>query len=113
MEQFVIEHWISIASLLLQCGIVKVVWSKYKEYCVKAEARDVALRSLLRSQIIATCHKAEKEGYLEIFNVENLNEMYRTYKALDGNGGIETIVEAALDLPHYAVKKDETRCCDK
>ena len=50
-------------------------------------------------EIINICHNAEKEGFLPIWALENLTDMYNTYKALGGNGAITGLYNKTIQLP--------------
>lgn len=93
-------HWITILTLLVNCGVFKYLYNFLKEYKERDAARDDATRSLLRTEIINICHKAEEKGYLPIYNLENLNDMYRAYKALGGNGAIVELYNHVKNFPH-------------
>lgn len=99
MEQ-IQTHWITILTLLVNCGVFKYLYNFLKEYKERDAARDDATRSLLRTEIINICHKAEEKGYLPIYNLENLNDMFRAYKALGGNGAISELYNHVKNYPH-------------
>ena len=92
MEQFIAQHWAEIIIIAAQCGILKIGYTVLQKYLQRTEARDDAIRSLLRT---------------EIYNLENLMEMFKSYKALGGNGAITKIYEQTIRLPHSAEKKNE------
>jgi hypothetical protein len=64
------------------------------------EAIQNALRSILRNNIIETCLNAEERGYIPLHDVENLNDMFASYEALDGNGTTKQLYEKTIKLPH-------------
>lgn len=104
---FITNNWASIILVLLQCGLLQFAYSLYKEYEKKEEekkakriASDIAIRSLLRTEIIGLCHKAEKEGFIAVYNMENLAEMYNAYHELGGNGSISELYNMTMCLPH-------------
>lgn len=99
-------NWTDIASLIIQLGLLKFVWGLYKKYEAKAEARDGAIRSLLRTDIIHICHRAEEKGCIEVYNLENLDDMYQHYRTLGGNGAIKAMYESTKQHP-IAVKGDK------
>lgn len=106
--------WKDIAiaiGFVLETGVVGVLWRMYKGYQAnetkKAQeraAQDKAMRdamcSILRSDIFRICLKAERNGYIPLYDVENLSTMLPCYKALGGNGTAERLCEQALSLPH-------------
>lgn len=97
---FLEEHWIVILSLAIECGILKYVSKFLKDYRTREAARDKAIRSLLRTEIITICNKAEEKGYLPIYNLENVNDMYKAYKELGGNGAITDLYTQVKGYPH-------------
>lgn len=78
---------------------LKIAYSLYKNFIQKEANRDCAIRGLLRVEIINICHNAEKEGFLPIWALENLTDMYNTYKALGGNGAITGLYNKTIQLP--------------
>lgn len=103
------KHWFDIAVILLQCGVLKIAYAYVKNFVKKQDARDDAVRSLLRTEIINVCHKSMENGYIAIYNLENVIDMYKSYKALDGNGAIDTIYEQAIELPHSLPEWEKKR----
>lgn len=99
MENFISNDWLTIATLAIQAGILKFVYNLYKNFIQKEANRDCAIRGLLRVEIINICHNAEKEGFLPIWALENLTDMYNTYKALGGNGAITGLYNKTIQLP--------------
>lgn len=99
MEYFLSGEWLTIITLAVQAGILKFAYRLYKNFIVKENNRDSAIRGLLRVEIINICHNAEKEGFLPIWALENLTDMYNTYKALGGNGAITGLYNKTIQLP--------------
>lgn len=92
---FITHYWADIAQLTIQLGLVQFGYRLYKKWRQKSEAHDNAMRSLLRAEIIHTCHRADEKGFIEVYNLENLDDMYTAYHALGGNGAIKTMYEQA------------------
>lgn len=58
------------------------------------------LRALLRDRILqAYKHYHEDKGYCPIYALENVEEMYKQYYALGGNGTITKLLEELKELP--------------
>lgn len=100
---FLATYGITIITVLINCGVLggalKFAYNKFNRYIERAEARDDATRSLCRAEIISICHKAQKEGYIAYYNLENLKLLYASYKALGGNGTAEIIYSKTIKLP--------------
>lgn len=105
IETLIIEHSLEIVMVAIQCGVLKYAWNKFRKYADKSEARDDAVRSLLRADIISMCHKSMTKGYIVLYNRENLIDMHTAYEALGGNGAVKSIYEQTMNLP--TVLKDE------
>nr|DAH52991.1 MAG TPA: hypothetical protein [Caudoviricetes sp.] len=109
--EFITGPWFTVLSLFLQCGILKFLYEYLKENKRqekareeeerrKREAHDQAIRSLLRTEIISIYHKAEEKGFLPIYNLENIDDMYKAYKTLGGNGAITELYNQVKNYPH-------------
>lgn len=99
MDVDIQQIW-SIISLILQCGVIKYVYSMYSDKKQKTSARDEALKCLLRTGIYGIYHKGEKDGYIRLYALENATMMYNAYHALGGNGAVTTVYNKILEMPH-------------
>lgn len=99
MDDFLSGEWLTLITLAVQAGILKFAYRLYKNFTEKENNRDSAIRGLLRVEIINICHRAEKDGVLPIWALENLTDMYNTYKALGGNGAISGLYNKTIRLP--------------
>lgn len=59
------------------------------------------VRSLLRKEIIDYYNHYMDLGYIPIFAMENVIDMYRAYHRLGGNGTITKIVEELKELSSF------------
>ena len=98
--EVITKNWVNLAVLLLQCGFLEF------ERESKNKAIDVAIRSLLRTEIISLCYKAETQGYIALYNLESLTDMYQAYHELGGNGSISEIYQKAMKLPNMSVHRE-------
>lgn len=96
---FVNEHWFAIITLLIQCG----VFGCFGSYLNRAKARNKAILSLCRAEIISLCHKAKNDGFIAYYNVENLDKLFKAYSNLGGNGAAKELVKQTKLLP---IKKE-------
>ncbi len=72
---------------------------RLKKIDEKNELLSNGLRSMLRQDIINTYDKYMKKGYAEVYVKDNIQDMYKNYHALGGNGTITHLVEEFMDLP--------------
>ena len=63
------------------------------------------VRSLLRKEIIDEYNHYMDVGYIPIYALENVVEMYKAYHRLGGNGACTKIVEELKDLSSYQHKE--------
>lgn len=100
---FLESNWATILGFLVNIGILKYILTllknRFDDYQLRAEARDNATKSLCRTEIISICHKAQKDGYIEYYNLENLTLLFKAYKALGGNGAAEKMYNKTINLP--------------
>ncbi|WP_302299617.1 hypothetical protein [Phascolarctobacterium faecium] len=106
-----------VISLLVQSGFLGVGWKVYSNYKKqveergkKTEALHNATRSLLRTEIIGIYHKSEEDGFIPLYNLENITDMYICYKALGGNGAITELYHKALQLPQKSPDTERGEC---
>ena len=111
--EFLIKNGVTLAVLLLQCGFLEFGYRLYKDFKkhrserdAKNKAVDVAIRSLLRMEIIGLCYKAETQGYIALYNLENLTDMYQAYHDLGGNGSISEIYQKVMKLPNAPIYRE-------
>ena len=58
-----------------------------------------ALQALLRDSIINMYNKYSQEQYMPVYEKESLENLYRQYHNLNGNGVVEHLVEKLYNLP--------------
>ena len=108
---------VAIISLVIQSGFLTVAYRLYTKYQKqveergkKTEALHNATRSLLRTEIIGIYHKSEEDGFIPLYNLENITDMYICYKALGGNGAITELYHKALQLPQKSPDIERGEC---
>ncbi|MBR0307849.1 MAG: hypothetical protein IJH92_03050 [Mogibacterium sp.] len=56
------------------------------------------LRCLLRENIIAICDRCLERGSMKMHDLESLEDMAKEYRALDGNGSVEKLIQDTKKL---------------
>ena len=78
-------------------GLLGFLCGIFLKRAKKAKDEDTAIKAglvaLLRTHIIQECDKCTERGYVHIYNLENVNDMYEVYHSLGGNGTITGMVE--------------------
>lgn len=83
-------NFFAAISLALLSGIVWAIVALF-----------AGVRSLLRKEIIDYYNHYMDLGYIPIFAMENVIDMYRAYHRLGGNGTITKIVEELKELSSH------------
>lgn len=76
-------------------GISGIAVKIYKDN----KAVKLALLSIIRSQIVSKCESYQSKGYLPEYARYCLEDLFKQYKALGGNHGIEILVNNTFELP--------------
>ena len=69
------------------------------------------MQAMLRDHIIQTASKSMKQGYAQVYMVENMTHMFESYVDLGGNGAVHYIFEKFMNLP--VVRDDNGKEGDK
>ena len=81
------------------------IYKELKENKKANKAMKASMLSLIRSQIVNKCENYMNEGYLPEYARYCLEDLFKQYKILGGNHGIETLVNKCFELP--PVKKED------
>lgn len=95
---FIIKYWLqfifggTIAMLGLGYRHLLKRWKKF-------ESVENGIQALLRNSIISLYNRQMERGFCPIYELENIDAMYREYKVLGGNGTIDTLYKKVHGLP--------------
>ena len=81
---------------------------KIKKEQVKTQAINAAVLALLHDRLYQACQFYLKRGYCTVGDRDNLEYMFRPYKALGGNGTGEELYNRCLALT-YEPEESEDR----
>ncbi len=70
---------------------------RYRDTWEKALSEGI--KSLLRSEIISTYHKARDRGYASLETKEYIERVYVSYSNLNGNGLGKSMYESIMEMP--------------
>lgn len=98
MVEFVIKYWVGIGFGAIMT-VLGAVYRKFQWMHVKYVSSELALRALLRDKIITVYNKYSERGSIPIYELESLDDMFKQYKNLGGNGIITELVERIENLP--------------
>lgn len=86
-------------AVLGSSGVASVVVACLQRHWSKKDKQDGRIDALVAAQQVIMIDRVRylgrcyiDEGYISLADKENLNGMYKAYKALGGNGHLETIM---------------------
>ena len=102
MGNWILRYWIES----LFAAVTVIVTIEYKKVVSKLKAEEqshVALKlgvqALLRDRIYQAHNYYCEKGYCPIYARENIEELFKQYKVLGGNGVVCKLVEDMFTLP--------------
>lgn len=95
----IIRIFISWLIPFVCAGGFTYIIKKLKDNDKANKAMKTSKLALIRSQIVSKCESYIKQGYLPEYARYCLEELFKNYKALGGNHGLEVLVEQCYQLP--------------
>lgn len=80
-------------------GIIGMLWKRMKEINQETDAIKAGVQALLRDRLIQSYRYFSAQGYADVNDRENFENMYQQYHALRKNGVMDGIHEKFMDLP--------------
>lgn len=80
-------------------GIITYIIKELKDNRKNNKAMKDSMVLLMRSQIVGKCEKYLKEKYLPDYARSCLEDLFKEYKVLGGNHGVEKLVDKTFELP--------------
>ncbi len=100
--QYIIEHipefiYSVTLAIIAFCG--KYIWRVVKEDKLAQQGMQQGILTLLRSSLIRNYNDYKERGYIPVYAMENVEQLYQAYHALGGNGTITKLYEELKALP--------------
>lgn len=95
MEQEILMTIFKWAIPIVLTGFTTMIVKIYKDN----KAVKLAILSIIRSQIVSKCESYQCKGYLPEYARYCLEDLFKQYKSLGGNHGIEILVNNTFELP--------------
>ena len=102
MKEFIIQYWIEVGFGVIVAFLTagyKMLANKVQQQIRHQKNLCNGTKSLLRNEIIRSYEKYMKQGWIPLYGLENVLEMYNSYHCLQGNGSITRLVEEIKNLP--------------
>lgn len=92
--------------LTLASGVVVHLWNRIKLQNIRYDALQEGVKSLLRSEIINSFMrvKIRSNGYMDIHERDNIQELYDAYKLLNGNGTIDDLM---VEIRKFPIRRED------
>ena len=91
---------------LILGGIIGFLSTKIKNYNKKDKAIEDGLVALLRNELVRRYREYETKGEMAILDKENIEDMFKQYENLGGNGTVKKMYKELLDLPTKIVNQE-------
>ena len=98
MLDFVLTYWVEFF-LGLIVTLLTFYLKKIRNKLEEQEAVKKGVIALLHDRLFQSCMYFIDKGEIGLLELDNINEIYRAYQSLGGNGTGSEIVERANDLP--------------
>ena len=95
MTAIIIKYWIEFAFGIISAGLI----AGFRHLLKKQKAIENGVKALLRDRIIQSCNNYREKGYCPIYARDSINNLFKEYKELGGNGTIEALVNETRELP--------------
>lgn len=105
----IILSWLIPAALGALVGVLSTKLKKNKEkekaIEIKQKALEEGVQALLRNELVRRYREYEVKGELSILDKENIEEMFKQYEKLGGNGTVKQLMEELMHLPTKIIKE--------
>jgi len=102
MLEWIIQYWLEVVFGLLLV-IFSILFNEIKKLSVIGDS----LRVLLKDRILTAYETHIAAGYCSVHDMEHIQDLYKQYKKLNGNGTIENSVMPKLtQLPSEPPTKE-------
>ena len=103
----IVENIIKWIIPVVCTGLLTCVQKELKQNKENNVAMKDSMIILLRSQIVSKCEKYEELGYLPDYARSCICDLFKQYKALGGNHGVEVLVNETLRLKAKQSEQEE------
>ena len=91
-------QWACGAAAALLGGCLRLLRRRQKRTDARQRAAERGIQALLRDRILQAYYHYAERGWITLHGLENVEALYREYRALGGNGAVVKLVEDLRDL---------------
>jgi len=102
MPEWITKYWVEWAFGLIAAGVIayiKHLSAQIKKERAEQKALRDGMRSLLRRQLILDCEQSLLDNYCSTERKDTIDDMYKSYHALGGNGVVSHLLAQTMNLP--------------
>lgn len=98
LDEIILKAVLTIVSFSVT-GVLGFMIARLKEYKNRDKTQEEALKCLLRSSITSKYYVYSELGEIPYYEKENINYLFKQYKAMEGNSYVKEIVMEMNNLP--------------
>lgn len=101
MIEIIVKYWVQWACGIGAAAIVaafRQIYKRLKAADRRQTATELGIQALLRDRIIQAYYHYADRGWITLHGLENVEELYKQYHALGGNGTVTKLVEDLREL---------------
>lgn len=110
LPEWITKYWIEWlfgVLIAILTTVTKTLSNRIRKQQAENQALRDGMKSLLKAKIIDSCERAQKDGWCGSRLRDTINDMFKSYTALDGNGTVPGIVEQTMKLPAVRPEREE------
>ena len=90
---------ISLSIIGSTIALIKALGKPIRKILRLQENQTNGITCLLRKDILDLVNKANSQGFIYEYEIEELRKLYKNYKDLDGNGIVDRVIDKAFNVP--------------
>jgi len=106
MQDWILRYWLE-ALFGVIIGILTISYRKLSCRVKQQEAIKLGVQALLWDRLYCIYHDSEQTGWISIDGMKNVENIYRQYHALGGNGTGTEVYERICKLPTSKAERKE------
>ena len=83
----------------------KLTKAKEISFETKQKALEAGVQALLRNELVRRYREYEVKGEMSILDKENIEEMFKQYENLGGNGTVKQLMTELMHLPTKIIQE--------
>ena len=98
MLEWIARYWLEVLFGVL-VALFAWCYRRLSKRIKRLSSVELGVQALLRDRIVQTYNHYNEKGYWPIYARENFDALYQQYKALGGNGAVESLAGLLKEMP--------------